>query len=371
MAHAYTPGLKITGSTLIRKMRRLPINGTVLVEAGQKVKAEESVARTELPGDVEMINVANALSIQPEDIRRYMLKSEGDSVEEGEVIAQTKGLFGLFKSQCRSKASGTVESISDVTGQVLVRKPPIPLEIQAYIDGMVSDVMPEEGAVIETKGALIQGIFGVGGEMVGPLKLLADSPSEPLTDGSLDRTCSGKIIVGGSIVTAEALRKAKEVGVRGIIVGGINDRDLRDFLGYEIGVAITGSEDISLTLIITEGFGEIAMSDRAFSLLKELDGRKASINGATQIRAGVLRPEVIVPLEEVRGETTEGEPTLEIGSRVRVIRKPYFGRIGVVTALPPELSRIETESMVRVLEMELEDGSRITLPRANVEIIEE
>ena len=371
MAHAYTPGLKITDSTLIRKIRRLPLEGTVLVEAGQKVRAEDPVARTDLPGDVEMINVANTLSIQPEDIRRYMLKSVGDPVKEGEIIAQTKGLFGLFKSQCRSKASGTIESISEVTGQVLIRKPSVPLEIKAYVDGVVSEVMPREGAVIECKGALIQGIFGVGGERIAPLKLLVDSPSEPLTAESIDRSCADRIIVGGSIVTAEAIRKAEEIGVIGIIVGGINDEDLRRFLGYEIGVAITGSEDIDLTLIITEGFGEIAMSDRAFGLLKELDGMKASINGATQIRAGVLRPEVIVPLEKVGAEEREFEPRLEIGSKVRVIREPYFGRIGVVRALPPELKRIETESMVRVLELELEDGSRITLPRANVEIIEE
>ena len=32
-------------------------------------------------------------------------------------------------------------------------------------------------------------------------------------------------------------------------------------LGYDLGVAITGSERIGLTVVITEGFGEIAMSD--------------------------------------------------------------------------------------------------------------
>ena len=166
MAHAYTPGLKVTGATVIRKTRLLPLEGEVLVEEGQKVKAEEPVARTNLPGDVEMINVANALSVQPGDIRRYMLKREGDRVEEGEVIAQTKGLFGLFRSQCRSTVSGTIESISEVTGQVLIRKPPTPIEVNAYVDGAVVEVIPRRGAVIETKGALIQGIFGVGGESV-------------------------------------------------------------------------------------------------------------------------------------------------------------------------------------------------------------
>ncbi len=59
------------------------------------------------------------------------------------------------------------------------------------------------------------------------------------------------------------------------------------------------------------------------------------------------------------------------GTPIRIIRKPYFGAIGVVSKLPVPLQRIETESDVRVLEAELADGKRVIVPRANVEIIEE
>jgi len=93
-----------------------------------------------------------------------------------------------------------------------------------------------------------------------------------------------------------------------------------------------------------------------------------------QIRAGVIRPEVIVPLEEdveIKESGEELKEGLIVGTYVRVIREPYFGKIGRVTALPPELQVIETEAKVRVLELELEDGRRVIVPRANVEIIEE
>ena len=56
------------------------------------------------------------------------------------------------------------------------------------------------------------------------------------------------------------------MGILGIVVGGIVDRDLIDYLGYDIGVAITGHENIPLTLVITEGFGTIAMAERTFNL---------------------------------------------------------------------------------------------------------
>ena len=142
------------------------------------------------------------------------------------------------------------------------------------------------------------------------------------------------------------------------------------------GVAITGSEEIGITLVITEGFGHIAMAEQTFTLLKAREGMKTSINGATQIRAGVVRPEIVIPLVSDTVETVEmgkdgsTEGILEVGSSVRIIREPYFGQLGRVTELPVELQNLETEARVRVLRVELEDGQETTLPRANVEAIE-
>ncbi len=114
------------------------------------------------------------------------------------------------------------------------------------------------------------------------------------------------------------------------------------------------------------------MADRTFALLHRLHGREASINGATQIRAGVIRPEIIVPHtgQAVAHERTEEESELKPGSRVRLIREPYFGRFATVTDLPAELHAIETEAHVRVAEVDL-DGQTVLVPRANLEIIQE
>ncbi len=373
MAHAYTPGLKVSKAMRIKKERRLPLPGEVTVKKGDRVKAEDVVARTELPGNVQPLNVAGLLSIPPDDLPNVMLKKVGDEVKKGEPIAQSKGFFGLFKSTVTAPADGVIESVSEITGQVILREPPIPVEVKAYIDGEVKEVIPNEGVVVETVASFIQGIFGIGGEGVGILSVPVSSPDQELTPDLIDSSAKGKVIVGGSFVTAEALNKAVEVGVVGVVVGGIDDRNLREFLGYDIGVAITGNEEKGITLVITEGFGKLTMAKRTFELLKSLESKKASINGATQIRAGVIRPEVVVPLESA--EIKEQEDLLSMGLVegivVRVIREPYFGRIGKVVALPPDLQVIETEAKVRVLELEFDDGTRVIVPRANVEIIEE
>ncbi len=375
MAHAYTPGLKVLAHTVLTKQRRLPLPGKLHVSKGTKVSAEDVVASTKLPGNVQTLNVAGLLGALPDEIEESMLKKVGDPIKKGEIIAQSKGLFGLFKSTVKSPIDGEIESISRITGQVILREPPIPIEVIAYIDGEVIDTSKNEEVVVRTQGSFIQGIFGIGGETIGELAMAVDDPKQVLTEKDIDASFKDKIIIGGSMVTYDALNKARTVGIKGLVVGGIEDQDLKKFMGYDIGVAITGSENVGLTLIATEGFGELRMADRTFNLLKSLAGKKSSINGATQIRAGVMRPEVIVPLEKVQANKRTADISagtgLDVGMSVRIIREPHFGAIGKVTALPVDLANIETEARVRVLEVELEDKKKVTLPRANVEIIEE
>lgn len=385
MAMAYTPGLKRKEATTVSKVRKLPIAGEVLVKNGEIVSWNTEVAVTNLPGKVNVLNLAVTLELESStgvheekrkslELNKYMLKEVGDDCEKGEIIAARETFFGLFKRQCRAPVDGSIEYISDVTGQCLLREPPIPLTLNAYIPGTVVDVLPNEGVEIETPAALIQGIFGIGEETHGEIVIISKSEDAPLTEDQITEEYAGKIIVGGSLVDNPTLKKAVECGVKGIIVGGIQDADLSSFLGYNIGVAITGEEAVGLTLILTEGFGEMAMAGKTFSFFKKFEGRLACINGATQIRAGVIRPEIIIPIEESIQKSVEDELTLEglkPGLPVRIIGPPYFGAIGHVSALPVELQVIETESDVRVLEVELEDGSRVTVPRANVEMIEE
>jgi hypothetical protein len=61
---------------------------------------------------------------------------------------------------------------------------------------------------------------------------------------------------------------------------------------------------------------------------------------------------------------------LELGANVRIIRDPYFGRIGKVAALPHELRALDSGSKARVLEVAFDSQERIVVPRANVELIE-
>lgn len=373
MAHAYTPGLKVAAKTVIEKTRKLPLLGKVLVKKGDIIPSTTIVAKTELPGKVYPINVAGQLGLgKASELTESMLKKEGDLVKQGEVVAKSKGFFGFFRTEYKAPINGTITQISHITGQVIFNAPAIPVEIDAYVDGLVKEEIPEEGVVMQTEGVHIQGIIGLGGEAYGEIMMVAKDPSETVTVDMIKPDMKGKIIICGSRIMTDALDKAREFGIRGVITGGFDYQDIKDILGRDLGVAITGHENIGYTLILTEGFGNIPMADRTFNLLKKYNGSSASINGSTQIRAGVMRPEIIITHDEQLEDTSTknyAQAGLEQGDLIRIIRAPYFGKLGKVISLPVELQQVESGTWVRVMTAEV-DGKEVLVPRANVEVIE-
>ena len=119
MATSFTPGLRVAKNIVVRKERRLPLLGDVLVKVGDAVEADQVVAETNLPGRIFPVNVANALNVTPPELKDAMLKGEGDAVDEGEIIASVKSFFGIFRSEAKAPIKGRIESISYVTGQVI------------------------------------------------------------------------------------------------------------------------------------------------------------------------------------------------------------------------------------------------------------
>lgn len=372
MAHSYTPGLKVLKKTVFKKERILPLKGEVLVKDGDLLKPDTIVASTNLPGNVQMLKVSNILNIDPKDVVDALKVKESQEVKKGDIIAETAGIFGMFKSSVESPVNGTIESISKSTGRVVVREAPIPVEVDAYVSGKVDQVIENEGIILKSNAAFIQGIFGIAGEKRGDLLLVSSSPSEELTANQITSNMKGKILIGGSFLSLDAYKKALSLQVAGIVVGGFNYYDLKAVLGYNLGVAITGTEKLNTALIVTEGYGSIPMSEATFSLLKKNNGKSSSINGATQIRAGVIRPEIVIPIDsgnldnDSESKISEG---IQEGSTVRVIRSPNFGKIGKVISLPSELNKMESETMVRVAEINIE-GKNILIPRANLEMVE-
>ncbi len=367
MADFFRPGLIISSSTLIHKLRRVPATGQVLVQEGDELQPDDIVGYLNPQGYVFSVRMSAELSISPFDVPDAMLKSVGDTVQRGEVIACHRSMYTIHDYV--SPEDGVIEHISPYTGRVSIRAHP--LAVRAIIPGIVERIVPGEGVIIAARGALVQGIFGIGGYQRGPLRIITNSEEQPITPDLIKPEHEGCIIAGGSQIGLEALERANRLGVKGVIAGSMHKSDLDRYLGYSLGIAVTGLEK-TLTIMLSEGFGVLPMQPYTYALLSNLDGMTAIANGATQIRAGVVRPELIIPHHGGNPDVQSIQPRndLYVGKRVRLIRVPRFGQTAIVLDDTPFLHKLPTESEVLCVRVRTTDGREIVVPVANLEAID-
>ena len=117
MAHSYTPGLRVARLTHIVRERRLPIKGDVMVSLGDTVKADQAVARTELPGNVHPVNCAGQLGILPADIEEALIVKQGSSVKKDEIIAISKSFFASIGINLPAVAPTIIKATSPMAIQ--------------------------------------------------------------------------------------------------------------------------------------------------------------------------------------------------------------------------------------------------------------
>jgi hypothetical protein len=360
---ALTPSLEVTAYTTIQRLRELPLAGTILVKEGDVVGAQDVIAKAAIPGELIVIRIPERMGLEAFEIVAGMQVKEGDVVKVGDLLCEHKGLFGFFKTKFFAPEVGIVEFFSATTGHLGIRQSSTELLLTAYVPGKIVRKKDSFSVTIECECAFVQGVFGVGGVRHGTLEVLNKTFQREVVENDIPNTSEGKVLVG-------ALQCAAQRGATGFITGSIDDATLKGYLGYDVGIALTGDEKVTMTLIITEGFGELPISHRAQSIFIAADGGYVSLDGSTQVRAGAVRPEVILLPQKVVGDlsTTDSGQGLRLGKEVRVIRAPYFGAIGEIVELPVQPQALETGALARVAKIKIKDNI-FTVPRANLEVM--
>jgi len=111
----------MTRPVLIRRERRLPLPGEVLVSPGAIVTAQDIIARTELvPGNPYIVDLVRELGIPKDQVRAAMLVEEGSQVKTGDVIAKSQVRNEV--REVKAQADGVIEFISEAYGRVLIRE---------------------------------------------------------------------------------------------------------------------------------------------------------------------------------------------------------------------------------------------------------
>lgn len=338
--------------TKVRRVRSLPDSGRVLVHAGQKVGATDVIAECSLPGKHLLLDIRRALGIQrPSALQKVLERTVGEEVKKGDIIAQTGGMFSRV---VRAPEDGVIVAIQ--RGQVLLEIPGGTYELKAGINGTVTDVIPEMGAVIESSGALLQGVWGNGRIDVGLLLVAAKSPEEELTRANLDITMRGSIVAGGHVTDADALQAAAELPLRGLILGSMT----ADLLPV--------ASQMEIPVLLLEGFGRIPINPRAYKVLLGQVKRDVALNAGWDPERGET-PEAFIPLP-AEAEVIEAPSELKVGQTVKIVKPPHTSQIGELVAIRPNPTILPNKLRVPAGEVRLETNETVTVPLVNLTIIQ-
>ncbi len=341
----------------IRRERLLPQPGFVLVDEGERVEATTVVAKAETFAKHFYFDLLERLGVSLAEVQQYIRVQAGIAVEKNEILAQRPTMLGMSKKVVRAPAKGTVVDVQD--GKVLFAATGQEIEIKAGFPGVIASVNPEWGVMLEAPGALIQGAWGTGKQEYGLLKVLVNDPTQPLPVELLDASARGAIIVAGS-ADDKALKACETAKVRGLILGSLSASYIR------------AARLLRFPVLVVEGFGKHVMSQNAWTLFADHNGREAYLDARPADRWEGRRPEVIIPLPPPGGSIplpADGQAISE-GKRVRVARAPYTGEVGTVTRVLSRKEVLPSGVQAEVARVDLENKGEVTVPLANLEIYE-
>ncbi len=343
----------ITPLTFIERERKLPIPGRVTVRKGQKVAPRDVVAEAKLLPEHMLLDVARGLGVPVKQADKLIQRSPGETVAEGDLIA---GPVGLARRVVRAPATGKVVVAGE--GQVLLEIESMPFELKAGIAGTISQLIPDRGAVIETQGAVIQGIWGNGQLDFGLLQTKLEKPDDVLTADQIDVSLRGSIVLGGILKDSNVLHKAADIPLRGLIVGSISAALLP--------LAIK----MQYPILVLDAFGQVAMNPLSYKLLISNDNREVSVNAEPMDRFTGARPEAIIPLP-AEGSLPKATDNLdfEAGQRVVLTRKPHQSSVGTIQYIFESPTVVASGIKAMAADVKLEDGEVVRIPLNNLEVV--
>jgi len=242
---------------------RSPVSGTIekILPNGTVIVRE----KLEYMAKSYTVEAARDLSVAPDQLGRWMRCAVGDDVEQDQCIAAIG--FGTHKRKTSySPVRGKIKEINLDYGVVIITPLLAELQLTAWMPGTVEEIT-DKGCVILNKGTTINCAWGHGGQV----------------SGILTNECDVSRRIGfREMTTAKDLRALESTGITALITGGLN---LKAFEEHPPGFAI----------VVSEGFGDMPMAPEIYDRLTAHEGMIAVVDATTQLRAGVIRPRVILP----------------------------------------------------------------------------
>jgi len=338
----------------IQRPRKLPFPGRVLVSEGDQVIPEDVIAEAHLPGKMVMLDITSGLGISPNEVKASLVRSVGDDLEQGDIIAQFEGTLSRL---VRTPIDGRLVDVSH--GQAVIAAGESPVQIRAGMIGEVVEVIPEFGAVLQTRGSLLQGVWGNGKVGMGTLHWVESSLDESIPLSALEGLERGQLLAGGLCLHAVLLESALEQGATGWIVNALAPQLIPMVMALPLPVIVLG------------GFGVLPTDPGIRELLRNKEGKTACVNALAVDIFKAQRPEVIIPLDErMTGENLGFQEEVTVGCRVRVLSGSQMGKTGVVMECPESPVHYESGLAYPSAVIQLGEGESISVPLKNLVVLE-
>jgi len=344
----------ILSLTNIHRERLLPMPGRVYARKGQKVSPADNMAQATLAPEHVVLDIARGLGLSAKDADQHIQRKAGEDVGEGDVIA---GPVGLARRVVRAPRTGKV--IIAGGGQVLLQLDNRPFELKAGLRGTVTDLITDRGVIIETTGALIQGVWGNGRLDFGLLSVKMTSPDDELTTKQLDISMRGSVVLGGYCEDTRVIRMAADLPLRGLILSSMDS------------ALVTDALNAKCPIILLEGFGKLPMNQAAFKLLSTSDRREITLQAGSWDGMVGSRPELIITLPaEQQLRLSPDADQFRPGQQIRVLRAPHLGKTGELVSVIPELSLMPNGIRTAAASVRLLDEQIVTVPLVNLEVLD-
>ncbi|HEV8516493.1 MAG TPA: hypothetical protein VGQ47_02490 [Candidatus Limnocylindrales bacterium] len=195
--------------------------------------------------------------------------SPGEPVRRGEAIA------GSGRRAIRFEAGG----------RVLYEAPRRHLRVAvgthheilySPIAGFVEGITPG-GIGVRCDGLGVSGVAAAGDPAGGRLVVAVPGPEAELRSTAIDVGAAGTVLVGGSRVDVEALTRARAMGVRGIVTGGLMAKDLKGFLQSEARQRAGLQPSSVFGVVVLDGYGRRPIPRPVWDALREAEGQEVGL----------------------------------------------------------------------------------------------
>jgi hypothetical protein len=317
----------------------LGVGDRILVRPGDVVAAGTPLV--ERMRDVELVG--------PSDRRRRSICGRGRrAVEPSTQRASIGRHSGEWHAHADWRPSGELAVRHDGGWQIAAGNPAEVLEAPAA--GIVRDARPGMTISLATDGPALTGAHGAGSPARGRLEI-AGGPDAELRPSALDVGRAGTILVVGSRVDAETLIRARAMGVRGVIVGGLSEKDLRDFAASERRQHAGLHRPPPFAVLVLDGALRRPIAGPVIGLLIANEGREVGL---------VADPPCLL-----LGRDAPDPPTVA-ADFIRIVHGPLAGREGRWSGLAG-LRRFRAGTHLEAGFVELGEDGRVAVPLADLE----